>query len=147
MKTMISSANKNRFRNAIACFAVAATLFTAQAASAQTVSVTEDVPAAQQTGNTFKAAIYPVYNSLFMKVHVENPARETVTITIQNSNNSIVYKKIVGKDAIFHGKFDVSHMANGEYTMTVQSVHHKYSNNFTIQTHQERTATALASTK
>jgi hypothetical protein len=78
-----------------------------------------------------------------MKVHFENPSREKIMVTIENSKSEVVYRKFVGKDALYRGKFDVSGMPNGSYTMTVQNAHQKYSNAFVIQTQEERVALAL----
>ncbi len=143
MKTPAISVNTNKFRNTIACFAVAATLFFGQGAMAQSERVIDNEPAKSETTGSFRAVIFPVQNSLIMKVNFENPSREMMMVVIKNSNNEIVYKKIVGRNALYRGKFDVSGMPNGSYTISVQSPHQKHSNAFAIETQQERVALAL----
>lgn len=142
MKTTISSANKNTFRNIITGLTLSAALFFGQVASAQTVSVEENAPIQTQMTDGFKVAIHPVINSLFMKVHFVNPNKELVTVLIKNSKDEVVYRKNVGRNTVFHGKFDVSNIADGTYTMVVQSTKHSHSNAFAVETLQERIALA-----
>lgn len=144
MKTLITSTNKNSFRNIIAGLTLSAAFFFGGAASAQTtVQFVDKAPIHTQTTNAFKVAVFPVANSLLMKVHFENPNKEKVTLLIKNSKDEVVYRKAVGNDPIFNGKFDLSKIANGTYIMVIQSSNQTYSNSFAIETHQERIAKAL----
>jgi hypothetical protein len=43
-----------------------------------------------------------------MHINVVNPQAEKVTITIYDNNKSAVYKKNVGTEALYRGKFDMS---------------------------------------
>jgi hypothetical protein len=138
MKTTFSST----MRTLTTAFALAFTLF-AGSVSAQSVQFTDQAALHTQTSDQFKVAVFPVQNSLLMKVLFENPAKEKITVLIKNSSNEIVYKKEVGNAAIFNGKFDVSKMTDGTYTMVIESKHQSYSNPFSVQTYQERIARAL----
>jgi hypothetical protein len=130
-------------RNLVAAFTLAFVLLLAGNVSAQSVQFTDQAAIHTQTSDGFKVAVFPVHNSLLMKVLFENPAQEKVTVLIKNSQNEIVYKKVVGSAAIFNGKFDVSKMSDGTYTMVIESKHQSYSNPFSVQTYQERIARAL----
>lgn len=138
MKTTFTSA----LRTLAAAFALSFTLF-AGSASAQSVQFTDQAAIHTQTSDQFKVAVFPVEKSLLMKVLFENPAQEQVTILIKDSKNDIVYRKAVGNGAIFNGKFDLSHMSDGTYTMVIESKRQSYSNPFSVETHQERIARAL----
>ncbi|QHT70027.1 hypothetical protein GXP67_26965 [Rhodocytophaga rosea] len=140
MKTTFTSTSV--MRNLVAAFALAFTLFAGNA-SAQSVQFADNAAIHTQTSDQFKVAVFPVENSLLMKVLFENPAKERVTVLIKNSNNEVVYKKAVGNAPIFIGKFDVSKMTDGNYTMVIESKNQSYSNPFSVQTYQERIARAL----
>ncbi|QHT71087.1 hypothetical protein GXP67_32760 [Rhodocytophaga rosea] len=140
MKTLFISTPV--MRNLVAAFALAFTLFAGNA-SAQSVQFADNAAIHTQTSDQFKVAVFPVQNSLTMKVLFENPAQEKVTVMIKNSDHEVVYKKEVGKVAIFNGKFDVSKMTDGTYTMVIESKHQSYSNAFSVETYQERIARAL----
>ena len=141
MKTTFNSTSS--FRNLAAAFSLAFVLFLVGNVSAQSVQFADNAAIHTQTTDGFKVAVFPVENSLLMKVLFENPAKEKVTILIKNSSNDIVYKKEIGKAAIFNGKFDVSKMSDGTYTMVIESKNQSYSNAFAVQTYQERIARAL----
>ena len=141
MKTTLTS--NSIMRNLVAAFALAFVLFLAGNVSAQSVQFADNAAIHTQTSDQFKVAVFPVQNSLLMKVLFENPAQEKVTVLIKNSSNDIVYKKEIGKTAVFNGKFDVSKMTDGTYTMVIESKHQSYSNAFSVQTYQERIARAL----
>jgi hypothetical protein len=138
MKTLFTSTSA--MRNLVAAFAF--TLF-AGSASAQSVQFADNAPIHTQTTDGFKVAVFPVENSLTMKVLFENPAKETVNVLIKNSNEEIVYSKTVSGTAKFNGKFDVSRIGEGTYTIVIQSANQSYSNTFSIGTPQERIAKAF----
>jgi hypothetical protein len=141
MKTTFTSTSVKR--NLLAVLSLALFLFLAGSVSAQSVQFTDQAAIHTQTTDQFKVAVFPVQNSLLMKVLFENPAQEKITVLIKNSQNEVVYKKAVGNAAIFNGKFDVSKMSDGTYTMVIESKHQSYSNPFSVETYQERIARAL----
>ncbi len=143
MKTTTTSAHTNSFRNLIAGFTLAAALLLTVTASAQNIKFADEAPIHTQTTDKLKVAVFPVANSLLMKVLVENPHKEMVTVLIRNSKGDVVYKKVVGRNPVFHGKFDISQIENGTYTMIIQSSSQSYSNPFSVETYQERIARAL----
>ena len=143
MKTLTTSANKNTSRNLIAGLILGAALFFGNGASAQTVKFVDNAPIHTQTTDSFKVAVYPVANSFVMRVHVENPTREKVTVLVKNSKEEVIYTKKVGNNPVFNGKFDVSQMEEGTYTIVVQSAKQTYANPFTVEAQQDRIARAL----
>jgi hypothetical protein len=140
MKSIISRVSGNSFRNAFAGIALAAALVFGQSATAQSVSVPADAPVTEGTAGGFQAAIFPVANTASIKLHLENPAHEFVSVVIMNESNEIVYQKRVGKQAIFLGKFSLEMIPDGEYTMVVKSRKHQISRDFTLQTQVARVA-------
>jgi PBP1b-binding outer membrane lipoprotein LpoB len=143
MKTSTASAQNNTLRNILAGLTLSAAIFFGGTASAQSVKFVDNAPIHTQTTDGFKVAVYPVVNSMFMKVHVENPSREKVTVLVKNSKGEIVYRKAVGNNPIFTGKFDVSQVEDGTYTMVIQSAKQSYANPFYVDTNQDRIAKAF----
>ncbi|MDO1451977.1 hypothetical protein Q0590_37255 [Rhodocytophaga aerolata] len=147
MKTLSTIAQKNNLTKLIAGLTLSIGLLVTGTASAQTtpqqkVSFADNQAFHTQTSDDFKVAVFPMANSLTMKVVLENPNKEKVTVLIKNAENEVVYRKMVGKDPIIHGKFDVSGLVNGSYTMIIESVHQSHSSPFSVKTHQERLAKA-----
>jgi hypothetical protein len=142
MKTFSASPH-HTMRHLLAGLTLAAGLFFGGVASAQSVQFVDKAPLHSQTRDAFKVAVFPVANSLLMKVVLENPNKERVTVLIRNSKNEVVYRKVVGRSPIFHGKFDVSKIEDGTYTMVIQSARQSYANPFSVATFQERIARAL----
>jgi hypothetical protein len=142
MNTLFSNVSSKIFRNAFASVALFAAVLVAPAVSAQAVTAQDNVASITKSADEFQAFVHPVENSISMKVHFVNPDKESVTVTIHNEAKAIVYQKVIGKDAIFHGKFDLSNLADGEYTVKVSNRKDTYSRTLSIQTQQERFASA-----
>ncbi len=147
MKTQSTSAQRNTISKLIAGLTLSIGLLvagtvSAQTGSQQTVSFADKQAYHTQTSEEFKVAVFPMANSLTMKVVLENPNKAKVTVLIKNSKEEVVYRKVVGKNPVIHGKFDVSGLVNGSYTMVVESANGSYSSPFSVQTQQERFAVA-----
>jgi hypothetical protein len=135
--------SSNRMRTIIAGFSLAIAFFVAGNASAQSVKLTDNSMLHIHTNDAFKVAVFPVENSSLMKVLFENPKQSNVTMVIKNSNNEVVYKKAIGNGSKFNGKFDVSQIGDGIYTMVIKSSTESYTNTFAVETREERIAKAL----
>jgi flagellar hook assembly protein FlgD len=142
MNTLFSNVSGNNFRKALASVAFVAAVLVAPAISAQSITAQGNVSSITKSADQFQAFVHPVENAVSMKVHFVNPAKENVTISIYNGDKKVVYEKVVGKDAIFHGKFDLSGLADGEYTVKVSNRKETYTRTLSIQTQQERFASA-----
>ncbi len=132
MKT-IANAFRTVFR-ATALFGLAAVLLTGQSAFA-----------ADDRGNDgdaeeLKAIAYTSDNSLKMKVNFENPAQEKVTLSILDRSGQVVYTATLGDQKIYNGKVDLSYLADGNYTLALQSKSSKYTKPFEIRTQTARQA-------
>ena len=143
MKTLLSSIQNKAIRTAMACLSLSTAVFFAQAASAQSVAAVNTLTSAPYEIDRFQASLSPMENSLFMKVQIVNPDRKTVMVSILDSDNKVVYKKKMGRTPQFYGKFDISSIPDGKYTMIVETPKKVISNSFHIQTTQERIASAL----
>jgi YbbR domain-containing protein len=142
MDTSFSSVSGNSFRKALASVAFVAALFVTPALSAQSITAEGNTPSITKSPDQFQAFVHPVENSVSMKIHFVNPEKENVMVTIHNQDNQVVYQKSIGKDAIFHGKFDLSNLADGEYTVKVANRKETYTRTLSIKTQQERLASA-----
>jgi hypothetical protein len=141
MKTLVNRLSQINFRNVVAALAVSAAFFVSQSATAQ-ISLPENAPVTEGVAEGFQAAIFPVYNSVDMKIHFLNPAQEKVSVMILNENKDVIYQKQVGKPAAFRGKFSLSQVPDGEYTMVIKSASHQISRDFSVQTQVARLAQA-----
>jgi hypothetical protein len=145
MKNLSTSAQRNSFCKLIAGLTLSIGLFVAGTASAQTsseqtLSFADHAPLHTQTSDKFKVVVFPVAYSQSMKVVLENPSKDKVSVLIKDSNDKIVYRKMVGTKAVFIGTFDVSNLTDGDYTMVIESDSQSYSNSFSLQLQQERIA-------
>lgn len=142
MNTLFSSVSAINFRKALASVALVAAVLVAPAVSAQSVTANDNTPSISKPAGEFQAFVHPVENTISMKLHFVNPDKESITVTIHNKANAVVYQKFLGRDAIFHGKFDLSNLADGEYTVKVSNRKETYTRALSIETQQERFASA-----
>jgi hypothetical protein len=75
-----------------------------------------------------------------MKVHFVNPKEDQVTLTIKSRN--VAFKKVMGRDAKYHGTYDLSNLPDGEYDITISSRRGSYTRTLNIETQQKRFALA-----
>jgi hypothetical protein len=142
MKTAFPGLSAINFRKALASVAFVAAVCVAPAVSAQAITAQDNVSSITKPADEFQAFVHPVENSVSMKVHFVNPDKESVILSIHNQDNEIIYQKFIGRDAIFHGKFNLANLTDGVYTVRVSSRKETYTRNLTIQTQQERFASA-----
>jgi YbbR domain-containing protein len=120
-----------------------AAILIAPTISAQTITASGNTPMVTKSNNKFEAIIYPVEHSTHMKINFVNPQEEKVIITIYNKSNTAVYQKIVGSEAAYRGKFDLSMLADGNYTVKVKGQKTCFTRKISIKTEQERVASAI----
>jgi purine nucleoside permease len=142
MNTLFSSVSGNSFRKALASVALVAAVFVAPAVSAQSITAQSNVTSITKSADRFQAFVHPIENTVSMKVHVLNPEKGNVTITIHNQDNILAYRKTLGRNAVYHGTFDMSKLADGEYNVTVSSRRGTYTRKLNLAT--QRTRYALA---
>jgi hypothetical protein len=130
---IIANASKKVFR-ATALFGLAALLGMGPAAFAGNDRGRDEV------SGELKAVAYTSNNSLKMKVNFENPAREKVTLSILAPTGQVVYTTTLGDQEIYNGKVDLSSLADGNYTLALQSKSSRYTKPFEIKTQTARQA-------
>jgi hypothetical protein len=140
MNTLFSGLSGNSFRKAFVAAAFIAAVLIAPAVSAQTITARDNVPSVAGSAGGFQAFVHPVENSVKMKVHFVNPQRNYVTIYVYNEDGDLAYKKLVGKEAVYHGTFDMSKLPDGEYSIKVSSRKGIYTQSLTLETQQKRFA-------
>ena len=86
-----------------------------------------------------KAVAY-ASSALKLKVNFANPARENVTLSILTATGQVVYTTMLGQQAVYTGKLDLSGLADGKYTVSLQSKSSRYDKPFEIQTQTARMA-------
>jgi hypothetical protein len=131
MNTLVTRTAQKVFRSA-ALFGLAALLVGAPAALAGN-------DGSEDPANELKAVAYAT-SSLKLKVNFENPAREKVTLLIFNEAGQVVYSTPLGQQEIYNGKLDLSGLADGKYTVSLQSKSSRYEKPFQIQTQTARIA-------
>jgi hypothetical protein len=142
MNTLFSSVSGNSFRKALASVAFVAAVLVAPAISAQSITAQGNTASITKSADQFQAFVHPIENTLNMKVHVLNPEKENVTITIHDQDNMLAYRKTIGRNAVYHGTFDMAKLADGEYNVTVSSRRGTYTRKLNLST--QRTRYALA---
>ena len=148
MKTLIPVAPMKTIRTLLAGFSFMIILLVSGSAFAQTtqpktLSFEDNKAYHSQTTDALKVAVFPMANSLSMKVVFENPAKENITVLIKNSEDQVVYQKTVGRTKKYIGTFDLTQIGNGTYTMEIKSANQRYSNPFSVETQTDRIARAL----
>lgn len=69
---------------------------------------------------TMNAAIYPVINSVKLKLLVENPFRIPLKVKLMNERGEIVYATRLSRyERVHMHKFDMSNMPDGSYSVEV----------------------------
>jgi YbbR domain-containing protein len=143
MNTLFSTNKVNILRKALASVAFSAVVMISPAISAQTITAQSHTPAITKSAEKFDAVIFPVENTLKMKINFVNPQEENVTVTIYDANNKQVYKRVLGNNSMYRGKFDLSMLSDGNYTVNVKGSNASYSRKISIKTQQERIASAF----
>ena len=131
MNTLVTRTAQKVFRST-ALFGLAALLVGAPAALAGN-------DGSEDPATEMKAVAYAT-SSLKLKVNFENPAREKVTLLIFNEAGQVVYSTPLGQQEIYNGKLDLSSLADGKYTVSLQSKSSRYEKPFQIQTQTARIA-------
>jgi YbbR domain-containing protein len=143
MNTLFSTEKLNILCKALTSVAFGAAILVAPAVSAQTITASGNTPMVTKSNDKFEAIIFPVENSAHMKINFVNPQEEKVVITIYNTSNTAVYQKVIGRDTAYRGKFDLSMLADGDYTVKVKSQKDSFTRKLSLKTQKERLALAI----
>jgi hypothetical protein len=81
---------------------------------------------------------YIMANSLVFKLHLENPAREKISIRILNNTSEVVYKQELGTPGVYICKYNLQELPNGNYTFVVMSAGYTYSKPFSLRSIEKR---------
>jgi hypothetical protein len=99
------------------------------------------------TSSGFRAAAFPVANTMQVKVVAESPLGAGVIILIHNQDGQEVCRKAFRGPSLYAGLFDFSQMPNGTYTVKVNAlnkagfVKHQYRQTFRLGSLVDRTLT------
>jgi hypothetical protein len=98
-------------KNLVKTFAIAAL-------SAMTfVSNATDNSTAPTKSKTFEVGMYQSVNTLKMNVLIEKSTDKNLTVTLKDEKGNILCNDQLGKkSAKYHGKYDMSNLADGKYT-------------------------------
>lgn len=140
MNTIFSGLSGNSFRKAITFVAFIAGISVAATVSAQTVTAEGNISSITKPADEFQAFVHPVINTVTMKIHFVNPQKDYITISVYDQDGHLAYKKLVGKEGVYHGTFNMSKLTDGEYTVKVGSRKGTYSRTLILETQQKRFA-------
>ena len=66
---------------------------------------------------TFEVGMYQSVNTLKMNVMIEKSTDKNLLVVLKNENGKILYNERIMKGAkTYHGKYDLSELADGKYT-------------------------------
>ncbi len=65
---------------------------------------------------TFEVGMYQSVNTLKMNVMIEKSAGQNLTVTLKDEQGNVLYDEQLGKKSEkYHGKYDMSNLADGKY--------------------------------
>jgi hypothetical protein len=66
---------------------------------------------------TFEVGMYQSVNTMKMNVMIEKSTDKNLIVTLKNEGGEVLYYERVTKNAkMYHGKYDLSELADGKYT-------------------------------
>jgi hypothetical protein len=81
------------------------------------ISNATDNSLAPTKSKTFEVGMYQSVNTLKMNVLIEKSTDKNLTVTLKDEKGNILYNEKLGKKAKkYHGKYDMSELADGKYT-------------------------------
>lgn len=95
----------------------------------------------EKPATAFAAKINEV-GTLRFKVEVSNPSRQKTTIALQDENGNILFSEYSFTDSQYNKLFDLTNLADGEYTFVIVSGKEKINKDFSIQTKTNRVVLA-----
>jgi hypothetical protein len=101
-------------------------------------SFTKPIPTELYKPHSLQVAVYQVGNTAKFKVHFENNDPSNVVIRIRNAANQVLHQEVV-KDGKYVRKFDLSGMADGEYTFEIANKKESIAKEIQLQTLSART--------
>lgn len=121
---------KTNSKNIIKALAIVMTL-----AIATTEGMAQKVVSGK-TSSTEKVTNLSVQDlgSLRFKLAFENPLKQKTKISLLNKNNDVFFNDYATGDAQYVKAFDLSNLADGEYTFVVESGNDKLTKEFVIKT-------------
>jgi hypothetical protein len=93
-----------------------------------------DDPASQPAAKALKAVVFQVEHSMKFKAHVENPNRKELKVRIRKADNTLVYEDRVHDRATYIRQFDLSNLADGEYTVVITNGEESYTQTIAVNT-------------
>ena len=67
---------------------------------------------------TFEVGMYQAINTLTMVVNIEKTGNDALLVVVKDENGNIISKSFVGKkDQTYRGKFDMSELKDGKYSL------------------------------
>ena len=98
-------------KNLVKIFAIAALSVVSLISNANNTGV------APTKSKTFEVGMYQSVNTLKMNVMIEKSTDKNLSVVLKNEKGEILYIERVSKNAkLFHGKYDLSELADGKYT-------------------------------
>ncbi|MBC8112030.1 MAG: hypothetical protein H7Y04_13295 [Verrucomicrobia bacterium] len=87
---------------------------------------------------TMQAAVFPSVNALVFHALVDNNENSDLYIIIRNERGNKVYEECQPKTAKYRRKYNLSSLADGNYTFEINNGTDTYTKSFRIETKQSR---------
>ncbi len=139
---MLNCLRGTGFRKAAALAAGVLALSCTQPAAAGTPGPGRPAVNAPAAGE-FRALSYLKADSRHLMVHLDNPRGEQVSVLLLDGDGNVVYRKYLGRPAVFVGKFNLTEVPYGEYTFVVQGARHSHVRSISVATHSDRVLRVL----
>jgi hypothetical protein len=143
MKKTILSFYQSTFSKSLLTSVVMGLLFMQPVTAMPSVNGFDHITYIEASPEKLRAVSYIMQNSQVMKVHLENPAKEKITIQILNSHKEIVYQEHLSNREGFIGKYNLQELPNGRYTFIIKSASQTYSTAFSVETFTKREVNIL----
>ncbi len=140
MKTSLFSSLGNSFRKAslfVATIGIAGTL--AAAAPAALNGPEKPTQEASATAS-MKAVVFRLENTMKFKAIIKNPSGKDIRVMIKNASNDLVYEDKPGRMATYIRRFDLSGLADGDYTFEITSGKETHKQTISVETVTTRVA-------
>ncbi len=93
------------------------TLVIAALSAVSLISNATDGSVAPTKSKTFEVGMYQSVNTLKMNVIIEKSTDKNLSVVLKDEKGEILYNERIAKNSkAYHGKYDLSELADGKYT-------------------------------
>jgi hypothetical protein len=90
----------------------------------------------------FRAAVFPSLDPLVLKVVVQNPGREPLTILVKNAQGEVIHRQSLGRVASYNNRYSLAGLTDGTYGLEIAGKSVRYAKTLRVGTTVTRLAEA-----